>query len=291
MRILTSSKVMSEEDFEKYESSLQTISSLNSTPQVLARVSSMLKDPNADIGDIVGLVKTDASATAEIIRISNSAYYGSQAKVNNLMESIGLVGFNEISRLIGMCLSKTLFIKELSHYGIPAATYWSESMSVAIIAEQLAQMHGDNTDDAYTIGLLHLVGRLAINQILDDAEGDAKWDGLHSLVEWEQETLGFTYAYAGAMLLKKWDFTTDVTHPIFYQLHMPSAEKERSMHSYLYFALHMVDACEPGFEKEDFDINLLQDMLETLSMEEGDLRHLFSICRDQYALTKRTVGI
>jgi len=226
---------MSEEDFEKYESALDAVSSLNSAPQILARVSSMLRDPNVDIEDIVNLVKTDAGTTAEIIRISNTAYYGSQFKVNSLMQSIGRVGFMEIKRLIGMCLSKDLFFQELSHYGIPAETYWKESMSVAIVLEQLAQEHEGDETDAYTIGLLHLVGRLAINQIMDDVGSSVKWDTMLPLVEWENETLGFTYAFAGGMLLKKWGFSEDITYPIFYQLHKPVSENANSMHTYLYF--------------------------------------------------------
>ena len=282
---------MTDTEFDTYDSALNTVASLNPAPQILAQASNMLRDPNVDVEDIVALVRADASLTTEIIRISNSAYYGFETKSNSLSDSIGRIGFDEITRMIGMCICKNLFAKSLTHYDISAELYWAQSMSVAVIVEQLARLHGENAEEAYTVGLLHTVGRLIINQIMDDFEIDATWDWVHPLEEWERETIGFTYAYAGAMLLKRWDFASKITHPIFYQLHEPKAEHGWSLHANLHFAICMVDLCGTGFEQENFDIDSLQHILEIVSLEEEDARLLFRTCRDQYGLIKRTIGI
>ena len=126
---------------------------------------------------------------------------------------------------------------------------------------------------------------------MDEFSIEASWDSVCPLEEWERETVGFTYAYAGAMLLKRWDFSSKITHPIFYQLHEPNMEHGWTLHANLHFAICLIDVCGPGFDQENFDVSSIKHVLEILSMEEDEVRQLFRICRDKYMLIKRTIGM
>ena len=51
------------------------------------------------------------------------------------MMAISRVGFQEILKLIGMCISKSMFNKGLGHYQMSDQDYWAESVSKAILID------------------------------------------------------------------------------------------------------------------------------------------------------------
>jgi HD-like signal output (HDOD) protein len=62
--------------------------------------------------------------------------------------------------------------------------------------------------------LLRFIGRLAINQAIQDLGGGLFWDGNESLSAWEVDNVGMTQAAAGAHLLRKWNFSEVVVRAV-----------------------------------------------------------------------------
>lgn len=276
---------------QAYEEALNTIEALNPAPQILAKAQQLLRDPSVEIGDVEAIIKSDPSLTTDIIRISNSAFYGYETKASNLHEAIHRIGFGEIIRLIGLSISKTLLNQGLSHYNIPQDDYWANSISVALIMEHLAQSRMQSGDDAYTVGLLHAVGRIVINQLMDDFKLDTVWDGRQPIHEWEAEHVGFSFAYAGAMILKRWDFSTKMTHPILYQLNTPKPELGWSLHSYLYFARKVVARTGVELLRLDFKLDPeMKTLMLMLSLQEDELKTMLKSIQEKFISIKTSLS-
>lgn len=277
---------------QAYEEALDTIEALNPAPQILAQAQKMLRDTKVEINDIVAVIKSDASLTTDIIRISNSAFYGYETKASNLHDAIHRIGFGEITRLIGLSISRTLLNQELDHYAIPHGQYWANSVSVALIMEELARKHMESPDDAYTVGLLHAVGRIVINQLMDDFKLDTFWDHDEPIEIWERDTVGFTHAYAGAMILKRWDFSTKMTHPILYQLKEPKPEMGWSLHGYLYFARKIVERTGVELKNLKFEIDdELEGLMRMLIIQEDYLRDMLAQLSEKFVSIKSSLDM
>lgn len=276
-----------EKEVLAYEEALNTIEALNPAPQILAKAQKKLRDSKVEINDLVEIIRADASLTTDIIRISNSAFYGYETKASNLHDAIHRIGFGEVTRLIGLTISKSLLNRTLEHYNIPQDDYWATSVTTALIMEHLARLHMEAADDAYTVGLLHAVGRIVINQLMDDFKLDTVWDGKQPINQWERDAVGFTYAYAGAMILKRWDFSSKMTHPILYQLNPPKPEMGWSLHAYLYFAREIIARAGNDLSNPDFDLDEgIQHLMLMLTIQEEALRDMLKSCREQFLAIK-----
>lgn len=274
-----------------YEEALNAVEALSPTPQILAKTQRKLKDPKVELKDIVEIVRADASLTTDIIRISNSAFYAYETKASNLHEAIHRIGFGEITRLIGLSIFRNLAEHDLTYYAVPQEDYWSSSVSVALIMEHLAQRFYDNPEDAYTVGLLHSVGRLVINQIMEDFKLSTIWDNSTPVERWEREHVGFTFAYAGAMILRRWDFSMKTTHPILYQLNTPRAEIGWMLHAHLYFARSLLKRTGNDLSNDGFKLDEpLEKLMTLLPLAEEDLRSMVADCHQRFIAIRSHVG-
>jgi HD-like signal output (HDOD) protein len=124
------------------------------------------------------------------------------------------LGLQEVLRAIGLSLSKNMFGKGLTNYGITAEQYWGLSVLAGLLMETLARRGALNADTAYLVGILHAIGRVLINEALPEVQCRERWDGVVPLETWELEHIGFTHAEAGALLLGRWGFPGEILQPI-----------------------------------------------------------------------------
>jgi HD-like signal output (HDOD) protein len=100
-------------------------------------------------------------------------------------------------------------------YGISADDFWAESLFNGLFLRNLTSASGrGDAEHAYTVGLLRFLGRLAINQAIEDLGGSLFWTKSEPISEWEQQSVGFVQAQAGAILLGKWKFSEDMVQAI-----------------------------------------------------------------------------
>jgi HD-like signal output (HDOD) protein len=192
---------------EQFLAAILKIERFSPAPLVLSKAMGLLRNPNSDLDDIVALIRTDAALTADIIRGANSAFYGVGERVSSLDRALQKIGFRESVRLLNHTVAHLAAGRNLGSYGIAAEDFWAESLFHGLLLEELAKETGAvSADDAHTAGLLRYIGRLAINQSIDDLGGGLFWLEPESVEQWELENVGVTQAQAGALLLKQWQF-------------------------------------------------------------------------------------
>lgn len=191
------------------EALLHVAKNLPTAPKILAQLGTLLLDPNADLTDVIALLKHDTGLTARVIRVSNSAVYGLGSRASCLEEALLRVGFNEVYRLVGLAAVAQISDDSLRNYGVSGVRFRENSLFAAFMMEVLAPMQGQDSRTAYTAGLLRSTGKIAIDRLVPGptyirhygAAGKSR-----PIDQWEIETVGIDNCAAAAIVLEEWRF-------------------------------------------------------------------------------------
>lgn len=185
------------------------------TAQILARLQALLSDTNSDLNDISALLRLDAAMTTRLIKISNSTWFNRGQPCHTLDEAVNRIGFREVFQVVSIAASSSLVAQPQAAYGKGAISIWRESVACALAGELLADKLGDDTAVAFMNGLLHAIGRQALNRHAA-AAGRAFTDGGFPLDYSGAEfaLYGFTQAEVGAQMLDKWKFAAENVEPV-----------------------------------------------------------------------------
>jgi HD-like signal output (HDOD) protein len=196
---------------EQFQAAITKIEKFSPAPMILARALALLRDPQSPISGIAELIGSDPALAADLLRCSNSAFYGSGVQIQSIDQAVQKIGFRETVRLLSLAVSRIVTGCNLTSYGLSADDFWSESLFHGLFMEEIARATGGaEPDEAHTAGLLRYIGRLAINQSIHDLGGGLYWFGQEPLLQWETETVGFSQAQAGAVLLRNWQFPPEL---------------------------------------------------------------------------------
>lgn len=261
---------------EQFLESIKRIEKLHGNLAVLSRLNTLLRDMNSDLSTAERLLASDSSISALVIKLSNSPIYRRGAPSSSLSMAIQQVGFNQILKMVGLAISKGVFLKDLKAYGITADQYWQSNYFAALFLESEAQRMGLNSDDAYLIGLLHSVGKVVINELLDQSSVEIYWDPSIPSEEWEEVMVGFRYDRAGAILLEKWGFHQRIHEKISNQ-NSPSAQESDPVLSMLNYCQKLDGANPPDKPLESWDFCLTHPYCEQNQFTRDQL--IFSMSR------------
>ena len=166
----------------------------------------------AEIGndDVVRVVKADLVLTAKLMRVCNSPVIAPQEPISSVDHAVLMLGHRRIFQMVTALAFQGLLTLPLSAYALETEGLWRHSLLAATAAELLLEGSVEVDIDgasAYTLGLLHDIGKLVTNQFLDRASAIAIRQELAQgmpLVQAEREVLGTDHAEVGAGLLYLW---------------------------------------------------------------------------------------
>lgn len=191
---------------ERLESYLANASDdLPTVPAVATRIIDALDDPDVGVEEVSELIHLDPSLTARILKVSNSSMYGFPMEIQGLGHAMSLVGARAVRNLVmAVAMRETYKV-----FGPLEQMLWEHSMAAgpatAALAAEFAP--GVDADDAFSVGLLHDIGKTALSNSHHDEyeEVTARVFGSDtSFVEAERETFGFDHAELGGRIAKSW---------------------------------------------------------------------------------------
>ena len=212
--VMPATQVLTPEDI------VREVKHLPSAPKVLPRLKQLLCDGNSAMHEIVELIRLDPGIAARVLRAANSAYFAKGVRCFTVDEAVNRVGYEQIYELVSYAVASQVLVRPLDVYAIEADDLWRMSVAGAISAEVLAGRTGQDRNIAYTVGLLHCVGMVAINEW---ALGSRRPLVLRvssfprEATEGERLALGFTQAETGGALLQHWDFPLTISEPVRWQ--------------------------------------------------------------------------
>lgn len=200
------------------ENLLKIARTLPADVSVIAKLGTMLQDPNSDLDDLSALLRRDVALSTRIVRISNSAAYsGGGSRMASVEDAVGRVGFGEVLKLVGNATAARFTEMGLEVYGIPGKDLRNNMIYAALATEALARPAGIDPRIAYTAGLLRPLGIMVLdhacraNPGLTHRYAPGLWP---TYAAWEGSTLCLDSCEVAALILEDLGFPDDVTAAI-----------------------------------------------------------------------------
>ena len=186
------------------------ITKMPSLPTSVAKVLELCNDPNVSPADLNHVISLDPVLVGRVLKLINSAYYGLNGHVTNLVRAIIMLGINTVKNLVLSASIMENFTGNRSHQGLDMEGFWRHSFCVGVSAKLLAAKRGIDPklrEEFFTAGLLHDIGKIPLNEVLKKEylltlrEADRNRISLNLA---EVQYLGFDHCTSGAAIVKAW---------------------------------------------------------------------------------------
>ena len=179
-------------------------------PLIAIQVLKVANNDGVSMCQISDLVSSDPAFCSEVLTVANSAAIPHRFPVTSIQQAVAMLG---TSSLKGLCLTvavRSYLGKSMAHRTLRAI--WVHSMATALIAQQLVLVGLIDDDTAYTAGLLHEIGRLALAvlrprdyaHLLETHSGSTQ-----SILPCEREMFGCDHRQMGRHLVAEWNLPAE----------------------------------------------------------------------------------
>jgi putative nucleotidyltransferase with HDIG domain len=196
----------------KFEDLMASKTLIPSLPATVALIFGEFQKPEPQIRQITHLVGSEVGLTVRVLRLLNSARYGSGGRIGTMEAAIPLLGLNATKQLVSAAAVGGAF---RAVEGVNMPEFWRHSLDVAKIAQSLAASMGHDKGLAFTAGLLHGVGDLVMKMAMPgepcmqpDFSTDSNRHAQQLLA------LGYSYADVGAAFAAQWRFPQEIVDAI-----------------------------------------------------------------------------
>ncbi len=223
---------------QRTELILRQIEALPTLPAVATRLLKLTADDNADMRQVVRLIESDPALSSKVLALSSGAWLGVSHPVSTIDRAVVMMGMQTVraavlsvqvmewSRQTGAepanaraaARRRRRQRPELSpeHAEFDRDGFWRHSIAVAVCAELLCyeipkldgrrRLH-EIAGEAFTAGLLHDLGKLALAVALPKAYGRLcalAYQSQGNIAEIERSVLGLDHHTAGKRLAEHW---------------------------------------------------------------------------------------
>ena len=211
----------------------EIISKMKSFPSmsgVAAKVLNLLDDPDAGADQVEQLLKQDPSLTANLLKLTNSAYFGIPSKVGSVRHAIAMLGWKRLSKLVMAACVSAITDRKIPGYDLPPGVLWQHSVAVSVTAEGLMrELKVAESDEIFTAALLHDLGKLILGGFVEEDLKEIQTLAARGIPfqTAEQEVLGTDHAEIGALMLESWSFPPNLVSAVRWH-HDPDSAPETS---------------------------------------------------------------
>ena len=199
-----------------------------SIPAAAGQLIKLLDDPETTAAQVEEILKLDPGLTANILRLTNSAYFGLPNQVGSIRQAVVLLGWKRVGSLVLTTCMQAVLNNSVAGYDLGEGALWRHALSVSVAAEGLCKvLQRKDGDEVFTAALLHDVGKLVLGEFvaegLEDLENRS--GPVQPFNELEQEILGANHAEVGARILANWSLPDRIVSAVRYH-HDPDAAPE-----------------------------------------------------------------
>ena len=212
---------------------LNIIAKVESFPSLsgaTAKLLSLLDDPNAPVAEIEEILRMDPGLTANVLKLSNSAYFGFPSEIGSVHKAIVLLGAKRLMQLVMTSCVNSVMNKPVPGYDLSPGEMWRHSIAVSVAAEGLIkELNVPEADEIFTAALLHDGGKLVLGEFVKDdiikiekiASKNVSFEAA------EKIALGTDHAEIGAKILESWGLPAEIVSAVRWH-HDPDAADETS---------------------------------------------------------------
>jgi HD-like signal output (HDOD) protein len=244
---------------------------------LLGQLLNLAGDPDCSLESFGEQVATSPHLAVEVVRVSNSALYGMEGKINRLERAVLILGMRTVADIA----SAVLVAKEMKGMNVGSLSgdsLWMHSLETGVCAQLIARcLSLPLESEAYLAGLLHDLGILELYE--DKGEPYAETivtaqKEERSLIEVERETFGEDHCSRLLTVSAGWGFPSLLCEAIgYHDCPLEAPEASRTLAALVRAAHIVIDEPSEGWSdvpKTDED----EALLELLDLEPQDVEDI-----------------
>jgi HD-like signal output (HDOD) protein len=187
------------------------VDNLPSPPKAFQELLTCLQEPSASLGDAARIIGRDVAMTANIMKLVNSAFFGSRQPINTADRAVAYLGMDTLGALV---LGHCLFQSGAAGAGaeVSLERLWQHSLQTGMAARTIGLLQGCSAaraEEAFLAGVLHDVGKVVLTAPDTGAPGDPQASS-----EDRSTRLAAHHAEVGAYLLGLWGFQASIVEAV-----------------------------------------------------------------------------
>ena len=186
-------------------------------------VMQVLDQPIIEIADVERALAKDPVLAGRVVAVANSSFYGFPGKVSSLNQACLVLGFHTIRNMV-IALGVMQSLRAEGEFNLDHTGLWQHSIGTAIASRILARCILEDEETAFTMGLLHDIGKIVLDIHFTGAYAEvmACRDSEDCLLyEAEESVLGFNHCLVGGLIARHWKLPGNIIQAI-EQHHTPS---------------------------------------------------------------------
>lgn len=197
------------------------VQALPALPAVHAELVRACADPDAAVEEVAGIVAGDVAATVEVLRLTNSSFFGLQRRIDDVRQAVALLGLDVVQAVV---TSGLLLRSGEGTPGVDVDGLRRLALRRTAMVRRVARLEAWSAEELGPVclaALLRDVGALVLGRagaadavpLADrlDADPDLLDDPV-AVAALERSVCGCTVPQAGAHLLGLWGFGVRVQH-------------------------------------------------------------------------------
>lgn len=190
---------------------IKEIDNLKPIPAIVNQIMAVAEDPLSSMSDIAEIILYDPVITANILRISNSAFYALPRRVDSVQDAITMMGVDQVIDMVLMKSGASNLAKGQEGYGLHEGELWKHAVSSALIARDLAEKKGSKHKQLiFTAALVKDIGKVILDRFVGGSFkkiDDLVKNSGYSFKEAEKKVIGIDHAELGGLVAEMWDFS------------------------------------------------------------------------------------
>jgi putative nucleotidyltransferase with HDIG domain len=261
------------------EKIIRSVQSIPAFPMTVHKVAELVSQEDYAVTDLVNLIKFDQAITANILKMSNAAYFGSRHKIKTIQEAVLYLGQQNLLRAVQAAGVSRFYRKVSGGYVSRARDLWKHAIAVATMSQILSQKIFRCDDSVlYTAALLHDIGKVFLGEYVQESFeriGNLVANGGYSFLDAEKEVLGIDHAVLGGMIADHWHFPTEIRDAIAYHHRPDLLDRDGDYVSWLVYLSDQaclmigVDGGIDGLAYKGLEESLKRYHLRLQDLEEG----------------------
>lgn len=240
---------------------------LPSLPRTVALLMNELAHPQPSLRRINLLFGSDPALAARLLELANSPALQMPRQVAGISEALALLGNAQVRALVA---ASTLGTAARSVPGINLQQFWAYSLNVAKLARSLAGVVRQNQQAAFTCGLIHAVGELALHIAMPamSAVLDSEMAPLDlRRAKAERRSYGFCYAQVGAGFASQWHFPQAMVDALAHQYAPFENEVYEPLAGVIHLAAWRARAWEASLSERELAVTFPGPVGEVLGLD------------------------
>lgn len=260
-----------------------SVRDLPALPAVVMELIQSIGDANANAELLATKISHDQALAAKTLRLANSSFYGLSRRVTSISEATTILGLRTL-RSIATAAGLVSGFSDAACKGFHFDAFWRHAIGTALCARSLAQALRLDEDAAFTLGLMHDIGRLVLVSRYPQRYAAAlAYRGEVDCVvsDAERFVFGTDHAVVGAMVVERWHFAPSVVAAIAGH-HDPQAGAQKSLVDLLHVADNMAHALDLSHLEDDMVPPLSMAAWSRLALTESVCVQVFRATESQH---------